>query len=84
MARPRTLTLKNIPDALYRRLKARAAEHRRSLNSEVLVCLERAVAAPPLAPEDRIARVQAVRERLAGLPPLTDDLLAAAKRAGRP
>ena len=40
---PTTLTLKNIPDAIYDRLKAAAQANRRSLNSEVLVCLESAL-----------------------------------------
>lgn len=40
------LTIKGMPDPLYRRLKKRAAEHRRSLNSEILFCLERAVDVP--------------------------------------
>ena len=40
-----TLTIKGMPDALYRRLKRRAAEHRRSLNGEILYCLEFATAA---------------------------------------
>lgn len=35
-----TLTLKNVPDGLVRRLKERAARHRRSLNQEAIVCLE--------------------------------------------
>ena len=37
---PTTLTLKNIPDEVYDRLKAPAEAHRRSLNSEAIVCLE--------------------------------------------
>ena len=37
---PTTLTLKNIPDEVYARLKAAAEAHRRSLNSEAIVCLE--------------------------------------------
>ena len=37
---PTTLTLKNIPDEIYVRLKAAAESHRRSLNSEAIVCLE--------------------------------------------
>jgi antitoxin FitA len=32
---PTTLTLKNIPDAVYDRLKLSAKMHRRSMNSEV-------------------------------------------------
>ena len=35
-----TLTLKNIPEAVYDRLKLAAQMHRRSLNSEAIVCLE--------------------------------------------
>ena len=37
---PTTLTLKNIPDDVYLRLKEQAKMHRRSLNREVIVCLE--------------------------------------------
>ena len=36
-----TLTIKNIPDEVYEQLKQRAARHRRSVNSEVIVCLEK-------------------------------------------
>ena len=39
-ATPTTLTPKNIPDAVYERLKASAQSHRRSLNSEAIVCLD--------------------------------------------
>ncbi|MEL6614587.1 MAG: Arc family DNA-binding protein [Bacteroidota bacterium] len=38
-----TLTLKNVPDDLHRRLKERAARNHRSLNREVIHALERAV-----------------------------------------
>ena len=38
-----TITVKNIPDDLYERLKQAARAHRRSINSEVIVCIERAV-----------------------------------------
>ena len=34
-----TLTLKNVPDDLYRRLKAQAAANRRSLNQEAIAQL---------------------------------------------
>ena len=33
-------TIKGIPDDLYAGLKGRAAQNRRSINSELLVCLE--------------------------------------------
>lgn len=41
-----TLTLKNVPQDLHARLKACAAQNRRSLNSEILVRLEGAMADP--------------------------------------
>lgn len=77
------LTIKSMPDPLYRRLKQRAAAHRRSLNSEILVCLEQAVAAEPANPRTALARADALRQRL-HLPRLTDARLRAAKAAGRP
>ena len=40
-----TLTLKNVPDDLYKRLKEQAAAHRRSLNQEAIECLGNAVPA---------------------------------------
>ena len=40
-----TLTLKGLPDPIYERLKAQAAANRRSLNGEIIMCLERAVRA---------------------------------------
>ena len=77
------LTIKGMPDALYRRLKKRAAEHRRSLNSEIIFCLERAVAADTVDPRTALARADALRQRLR-VPRLTDARLRAAKAAGRP
>lgn len=74
-----TLTIKNIPDDLYDRLKESAEEHRRSLNSEIIVCLERALASHRLDPEALLARADALRER-AALSPLTDDRLTEARR----
>lgn len=40
-----TLTLRNVPDDLVARLKARAKRHRRSLNNETIAALELADAA---------------------------------------
>jgi hypothetical protein len=41
-----TLTLKNIPEELHEQLKESAERNRRSLNSEILIRLEAAFAAP--------------------------------------
>ena len=37
------LTVKNIPDDLYSQLKKAAQAHRRSLNSEILYCVEKTI-----------------------------------------
>lgn len=76
-----TLTIKGLPDPVYRRLKAQAAAHRRSLNGEIIVCLERAVGAG-LDVSTWLAEAQALRDRL-GLRPLAEPELRAARRAGR-
>ena len=77
-----TLTIKGMPDPLYLRLKERAAENRRSLNSEILVALEQVVATAPPNPQALLARVDALRSKLR-VSPLTDARLRAAKAQGR-
>lgn len=38
-----SLTIKGIPDELFARLRNRADQHRRSMNSEIIVLLEEAL-----------------------------------------
>lgn len=61
---PTTLTLKNIPDEVYQRLKASAEAHRRSLNSEAIVCLESVLLPGRMDPSERLARARALRAEL--------------------
>lgn len=77
-----TLTIKNVPDALVRRLKRQAASHRRSLNLEVITCLESAAQATPVDVEAMLGRVRALRKAPVGLR-LTDGLLTRLKSHGR-
>ncbi|NMG67943.1 plasmid stability protein [Azoarcus indigens] len=79
---PTSLTLKNIPDAVYERLKAAAALHRRSLNSEAIVCLESVLLPNRGAAGDRLARARELRASLGPLQFTAQDI-DAAKRAGR-
>jgi plasmid stability protein len=64
MAMPTTLTLKNVPDEVYERLKASAEAHRRSLNSEAIVCLESVLLPGRIDPGERLARARALRGAL--------------------
>ncbi len=77
-----TLTIKGLPDPLYRRLKEQAEAHRRSLNGEIIVCLERAVGSGRPEPLTWLSEAVAFRERLR-LQPLTDRALRAARQARR-
>jgi len=61
---PTTLTLKNIPDEVYERLKQSAEAHRRSMNSEAIVCLEAVLLPNRLAPAERLARARKLRAAL--------------------
>lgn len=60
-----TITLKNVPEDLHRRLKARAARNRRSLNSEVIHCLETVVLKQPAGEAELLNRIRANRASMA-------------------
>lgn len=78
-----TLTLKNIPDEVYDRLRLSAATHRRSLNSEAIVCLETVLLPIKLAATERLARARKLRAELAPAKFSARDI-AVLKRQGRP
>ena len=78
-----TLTIKNLPDALYAQLKARAAEHRRSINSEAILAVERALAETRAGdPTELLASLRRSRAPLKGVY-LTDKALRSARGSGR-
>jgi antitoxin FitA len=77
-----TLTIKGLPDLIYERLKAQADVNRRSLNGEIIVCLERSVRATRFDSSAWLAEARAFREGL-DLEPLTERELRAARQAGR-
>jgi antitoxin FitA len=72
-----SITLKNIPEPLYRRIRMAADRHHRSLNSEIIARLERALAPHVVDIEASLQRARRLRERYAG-PPLTIDEIEAA------
>ncbi len=77
------MTIKNIPDDLYEKLKKRAQEHDRSMNNEVISCLKHTLQGGRVDPEAFLARVEAM-QRQVSMPPLTDEILRRAKEEGRP
>ena len=79
---PTTLTLKNIPDAVYERLRASAGLHRRSLNSEAIVCLESVLLPSRMTTGEQLQRARELRASLDFRVTARD--LDAFKREGRP
>ena len=80
---PTTLTLKGIPPELYERIRLSAQAHHRSLNSEVIACLESLLSPVKVTAAEQLAAVRALRKRLD--PKKFDhDEIDALKRQGRP
>ena len=79
----KTLTLKNLPDALHARLAAAARRHRRSLNNEAIVCLEAGLGATPGSVEQQLAEIRALRQSL-GPQSFDPADIDTARREGRP
>lgn len=77
------LTIKGIPEEVVKRLRLSAARHRRSLNSEVIVSLERSLALPERRPEELVASLRRFHRTLQNAPSLTDAFLRRAKATGR-
>jgi plasmid stability protein len=76
------ITVKNIPSDLYQRLKEAAQANRRSLNSEIIACIEQAVSSQPIDPEAFILRARQLREKTAQYK-LTEEEINRAKNEGR-
>ena len=76
-----SITLKNIPEDLYLRLKASAERNRRSINSEAIVCLEGALKPAKLDPVELIARIHELNKDVKSK--LTSDEIVQMIRADR-
>jgi plasmid stability protein len=77
-----TVTVKNIPDDLYERLKAAAEADRRSINSEIILCIEQAVASRRIDPEKVLESARRLRALTADHP-IDDEEFNRAKAEGR-
>ena len=78
-----TVTIKNIPEAVVKRLKQQAAAQHRSLNFQVISYLEQMTHSVPIDAEVLLARARAIRRTPDGVK-LTDRVLRTIKTAGRP
>ena len=58
------LTIKNIPEDLYNKLKQAAEQHHRSINSEVIICLKRSLFPTKVSPEQTLHNIQTLRAQI--------------------
>ena len=79
---PTTITLKNIPDDLYERIKAAAGLERRSINSQIIISLEQAFLPRQVDLAEHLAKARLLREKTAHYV-LDDAEIEAAKQTGR-
>jgi plasmid stability protein len=77
-----SMTVKNIPEDIYKRLKHSAKVNRRSINSEIIVIIEKAVQSKKIVSEDFLVRARQIREKTADYK-ITDDEFTQEKKAGR-
>ena len=77
-----SITIRDLPDRLHARLRERAAQHRRSLNAEIVHTLDEATAPRHVDPLAAIADLRRLRTE-APTSPLTEEVWREAE-AGRP
>ena len=75
-----TLTVREIPERIYERLRDRAGLSRRSMSAEIVTLLEEALLPQPIDAFALIAQAEAVHSRF---PKPLPDLVAEGKRLGR-
>lgn len=59
-----SITIKNIPDGLYEKLRNNASLNRRSINSEMIHCLETTLLPRKISIEERIQRARWLRAKI--------------------
>lgn len=69
----RNITIKNIPDELYEELKRSAKINRRSINQEIIICIESSVQSKAASPEQVIDTARKLRQITAGHPLSNED-----------
>jgi plasmid stability protein len=77
-----TMTLKNIPEDLYARLKILAQTNHRSINGELIAIIERSVGRSPDEVAEILERARRIRELTAHYV-VTDEEITRLKNEGR-
>jgi len=76
-----SITIKDFPAKLHEKLKTRAMQHRRSLNSEIITILEQSIEPKLVNVEELLEKARRFRSTLTF--EATDAEISKAKRRGR-
>ena len=61
-----SITVKNIPESIYKKLKQQAEAHHRSMNSEIIACLERTVEPKRVSSDEILRQARLMRRKVKG------------------
>ena len=78
-----SITIENVPDELYERIQQAALSNRRTMNKQIILCLERNFGMHTDDVQMILERTQQLRAKTAHYY-LTDEALLRAKNEGRP
>jgi plasmid stability protein len=78
-----SMTIKNIPEPLYRALKQSAESHHRSINGEVIFLLEQSLLARRVSREQLLEEMRQMREEIGPGAALSPEEIRAAINEGR-
>lgn len=76
-----SITLKNIPEPLYQKIRDRAKAQHRSINSEIIACLEHSTQANYVATDETLYQARRMRESIDSN--ITSDEIREAIKQGR-
>jgi plasmid stability protein len=77
-----SITVKNIPEEIYNKIRSQAESHHRSINSEIIACLEQYTHAHRVSEEEILYEARRLRKRARGK--LSSDEIDQAINHGRP
>ncbi len=77
-----SITVKNIPEEIYDRVREQAKAHHRSINSEIIACLEQTVKPQQVSPDDILQEARRLRKKAKGS--LSSEEIESAINQGRP
>ncbi|MDR9417936.1 Arc family DNA-binding protein [Gracilimonas sp.] len=77
-----SITVKNIPKDIYDKVREQASAHHRSINSEIIACLEQTVKPKQISSDDILQEARRLRKKAKGS--LSSEEIESAINEGRP